>query len=222
MKIKTNALGLIVFFFISQALYSQDSEPQPIKNPPVTAEALFGTRGMAFQMITNKKFQTLPRFGFFSVTNLVGEWDQRQVNDYMTQGNLTYRLAKGLDVVSGFHVTNVTGFRPTAGLMYTYATPELLLVLSPRADLMADGVLEGLLLLEYRPKISSKMNFYSRIQALYGQSTGTGQHERSYIMARAGLSYHEFSVGLGANSDWYGPMKHYEENFGGFIILQLL
>lgn len=219
---KINFLGCIFLLCTSHRLQAQATDSSAVKNPPIAAEALLGTRGMAFQIITNKKFQTLPRLGFFSVTNLVGQWDQRQVNDYMTQGNLTYRIIKGLDVVSGFHATNVTGFRPTAGLMYTYANPEFLMVLSPRADLMKNGTVEGLLLIEYKPPISNTLQMYTRIQALYGQSTGAGLHERSYIMARAGITYHEFTLGLGTNLDWYGPTKHYEENFGGFILLQLL
>jgi len=76
---------------------------------------------------------------------------------------------------------------------------------------------EVMTLIEYKPKVNAALNFYSRIQGLYGFVPESNIHNRSYIMLRAGLSYREFSFGLGSNFDWYGPMKHSENNFGIFL-----
>lgn len=184
---------------------------------PINAE-IFGTnRGLAFQMIMDKKFQTIPKLGIFSVTSLVGEWNDNKINDYMTQSSLTYEVIKGLRFTGGFHVTPVKAMRPIAGILYTVATPTFLFVATSRIDFSKDTNLEGLVLFEYKPKINDQWNFYSKIQALYEYSTVIDLQTRSYFIARAGLSYKEFSFGLGSNIDYYGPEKHKENSFGGFI-----
>lgn len=42
-------------------------------------------------------------------------------------------------------------------------------------------------------------------------------HARSYIRARAGLMHGDITFGLGANFEYYGPLKHNENNIGGFV-----
>lgn len=36
-------------------------------------------------------------------------------------------------------------------------------------------------------------------------------------MLRAGITHKEFTFGLVPNFDWYGPVKHNENNFGVFF-----
>ena len=205
---------ILLISIISWNSYSQDEHP---KKPPINTEILLSNRGMTFQMIINKNFQTIPKLGFFSVTNLVGEWNTNQVNDYMTQASLTFEIAKGFKLSSGFHLTPVTGIRPSAGLIYSFANQNWLVVSNPRVDLAKDVNVEELLLVEYKPKINDKLHFYSRIQCLYGYNTSSHEHSRSYVNTRAGITYREFSFGAGTNIDYYGPMKHNENSFGGFV-----
>ncbi|MBW8359888.1 MAG: hypothetical protein K0M63_08835 [Weeksellaceae bacterium] len=42
-------------------------------------------------------------------------------------------------------------------------------------------------------------------------------HTRSY----AGLTYKEFAFGIGANMEYYGPLKHNENNIGGVLQVAL-
>lgn len=197
--------------------YAQQTNSDAVHNPPVNVEALFSNRGTTFQMITDKKFQSVPRLGFFSVTNLVGTWGTTSVDDYMTQASITVDIVKGLRLNGGFHVSNATGFRPTAGLIYSFANPDWLLIVYPRVDISKDANIEGLALVEYKPKVNEKWRFYSRLQGLYAQTMSIDKHARSYIVARAGLTYKEFTFGAGANIDYYGPTKHNENSFGGFL-----
>ncbi len=211
---KIQVIFILLISIISWNSYSQDEHP---KNPPINTEILLSNRGMTFQMIINKNFQTIPKLGFFSVTNLVGEWNTNQVNDYMTQASLTFEIAKGFKLSSGFHLTPVTGIRPSVGLIYSFANQNWLVVSNPRVDLAKDVNVEELLLVEYKPKINDKLHFYSRIQCLYGYNTSSHEHSRSYVNARAGITYKEFTFGAGTNIDYYGPMKHNENSFGGFV-----
>ena len=53
-------------------------------------------------MMINKKFKSI--MDFLSVTNLVGEWNQRTIDDYVSQENLTFCIVENLDFIGGFHV----------------------------------------------------------------------------------------------------------------------
>lgn len=212
---------VLTFFFVPHRLSAAMDSPPAINNPPVSTGTLFGNRGMYFQMLVNKKLQSAPRIGFFSVTSLVGEWDRQEISDLMTQGSVTFSLTSRLDFAAGFHVTPFTGFKPSAGLIYSYADPTWLLVINPRADLTNNGSIEGFTLLEYKPLISESWRFFSRLQVLYGFNPRSGDHARSYLVARAGLNYREFTFGVGANIDYYGPVRRNENNIGVFLSVQL-
>jgi len=181
----------------------------PIQNPPITVETLTGNRGTMYQLIVNKKFQSIPQLGFFSVTNGMASWKKEAMPDIMTQAHLTYTFLKGFDVTAGMQYTPVYGYRPVAGILYSYAQPDLLVIVNPKVDLAKDVATEVMGLVEYKPKLTPALDFYSRIQGLYGFVPKDNVHNRSYIMVRAGLSYKEFSFGLGSNFDWYGPMSHF-------------
>ncbi|SHH17536.1 hypothetical protein [Flavobacterium johnsoniae] len=190
---------------------------KPNTNPPINMESMAGSRGVMFQLLVNKKFQSIPKLGFFSVTNATAAWEKEMTPNIMTQAHFTYNLFKGLDLSSGMQYTPVYGFRPVAGLIYSYATQDILIILNPKVDLADDLATESLALLEYKPKINDKLNFYSRLQGMYGFIPESGIHNRSYIMLRAGLGYKEFAFGAASNFDWYGPIKHNENNFGVFV-----
>lgn len=207
--------ALLLSLCVTASLKAQET-PHLVKNPPINVESFFSDRGVGYQMIVNKKLQGIPLLGFFGVTNLVGEWNQQAVRDYMTQGNLTYEIVKGLNLLGGFHVTNVSGFRPTVGLMYTFKSPELLVVVNPRIDVSSDAVVEGFSLIEYRPRMNDHWHFYTRLQGLYGHTTSLDFHARSYIVARLGVSYKTITFGVGTNLDRYGPMKQAINSYGVF------
>lgn len=214
---KINHVFIVLLCIISGNAYSQEKIEIPVINPPINTELLFSNRGIAFQMIIDKKFKSIPKLGVFSVTSLVGEWDDDKINDYMTQSSLTYEIVKGLKLAGGFHVTPVKGMRPIAGLIYTKANPNWLFVVNSRIDFSKDTNVEGMFLVEYKPKINDKWRFYSRAQALYEYSTVIDMQTRSYVMTRAGLSYKEITFGIGTNVDYYGPEKHNENSIGGFL-----
>jgi hypothetical protein len=211
--------AIIATVFSISSIHAQNENKDKnstFQNPPIAIEAVAGTRGVMYQLLVNKKFISVPRLGFFSVTNANAAWEKEVTPDIMTQAHLTYSVFKGLDVTSGMQYSPVYGFRPVAGLIYSYATQDLLVIVNPKVDIADDLASEGLALIEYKPKINQKFNFYSRIQGLYGFVPKSGDHNRSYIMLRAGLSYKESSFGAAANFDWYGPIKHNENNFGVF------
>lgn len=201
--------------------FGQEGPALRVQNPPLNMEMLVGSRGLSYQMIVNKKFQSVPRLGFFSVMNFQTDWKSSEMKDYMMQGNLTFEIIKGLDISSGFIWVPFQGIRPSAGVMYTYANPTWLVVANPRIDLTKDTNGEVLALAEYKPQLNENLKLYTRLQGLYTQNVSNDYHARSYIMARAGVTLGDVTFGVGANFDFYGPQKITDKNIGGFVQVNL-
>lgn len=221
MMIIRNGLLLGLVLLMSWSLYAQEGTEKAVAatppNPPVNMEAVMGTNGMAYQLMVNKKLKSAPKFGFFSITSVLSDWKKGPYDGIMTQGLLTYRVLKGLDVVGGFHYANVTGARPSVGVIYSSVFKDFLLVANPRIDLHDDAITETMVFLEYKPDLSAKWKLYSRVQGLYGFSVDSKDHARSYVVGRLGVSTKEFNFGAAANFDWFGPFKGNQNNFGVFV-----
>jgi len=201
--------------------FAQEEKSEKILNPPVTIEVLTGDVGIASQMIINKSFRLVPRLGFFSVTNISSKWNETTSKDAMSQANITFEIVKGLRLFGGMHYTPTTGLRPTSALMYTLNYKSLLLSIGPRIDLSKNSNAEGFIMAEYKPEINENWKIYSRVQGLYAQNLNSGEHARSYLMLRLGLSYKDIRFGFGANWDAYGPEKQSKQNYGIFLAVSI-
>lgn len=213
-------LGIALFLYAFSANGQEPTAPA-VNNPPIFMETFVGDRALAYQMIINKKLQSVPKLGFFGVTNLQPEWGEPKMDDYMLQGNLTYSIIRGVDLSSGFIWNPIDGIRPSAGAIFSYGNPKLLTVVNPRIDLSKNANFDALVLVEYKPIINEKLNLYTRLQGLYTHNLGHDFHSRSYVMLRTGLTYKDITFGAAANFDWYGPMKINKNNFGGFVAVNL-
>lgn len=213
-------LGTALFMSVLSTKAQETTTPVT-KNPPIFMETFAGDRALAYQMIINKKLQSVPKLGFFGVTNIQPEWREPKMNDYMLQGNITYSIIRGIDLSGGFIWNPIDGIRPSAGVIFSYGNQDLLAVVNPRVDLSKNANFDALALIEYKPKLTEKLNIYTRLQGLYTHNLGYDFHTRSYIMLRAGLTYKDITFGAAANLDWYGPMKTNQNNFGGFVAVNL-
>lgn len=191
-------------------------------NPPVIFEALAGNKGFASQMTINKTFEGSKKLGFFSVANISSKWTEDNSKDAMIQANITFEVIKDIRLVAGSHYTPTTGFRPTAGFMYSRNFNDFLLVVNPRCiGFSKNSIAEGFIMAEYKPKISENWNLYSRVQGLYSETIRDGEHARSYLMLRLGVSHKFITFGAGANFDSYGPFKESKQNYGIFASARL-
>ncbi len=220
-RVLKRVILLPLFLLPSFLLNGQETPPSTVKNPPIFVELFAGNRALAYQVTINKKFQSAPKFGFFGATNLQPEWGNSVIEDYMLQGKLTYSVVKGVDLAGGFIWNPVDGIRPSAAATFSYATPKVVAIFNPRVDIAKDPNFELFSMLEYKPKLSNKLTLYTRAQGIYTHNFGYGDHSRSYIMVRAGISYKDFTFGAATNFDWYGPTKIYKNNFGGFVAVNL-
>lgn len=207
---------------LSKTAVQYEVETTPQKSPPIPIEAFAGNKGLVFQMILNKSFGQKSRFGFFTVTNFVGDYaDQNQQNQFLSQSFLTANLWKGFYINAGVSLNYMTGFRPSAGLQYVFAKRNFLAVILPRIDLTQTKNFETFGLVEYQPKFNKEWGLYTRIQSLFNQNTQLNFHDRSYVWLRLGASYKNFQFGWGMNIDYYGPAKLNENSFGAFLRTEL-
>ncbi len=173
-------------------------------------------------MTVSRHFSSKTRFGFFNVTNFIGDYaTTAQHNEYLSQAFVTVDIWKGFAVNAGGAMQSVTGFRPSAGIQYVYASQRILALVLPRFDLTQTHNFETFALLEYKPKFSPQWGLYTRAQGLYNYNSDLGFHERSYAWLRVGVSYKQYAFGLGANFDFYGPAKVNQNSFGGFVRAEL-
>jgi len=212
---------IILFLLTAFSIFAKAQELTKVKNPPVLMEGLVGSRGFSYQLVADKKFQSLPRLGYYGVVNFQTDWGESKIGDYMLQGHLTYTIVKGVNAEAGFFANPVDGIRPSAGLIYTYGNPEVFILANPRFDIAKNPNAELFALAEYKPKLTEKLNLYTKIQGLYCHNLGYDFHSRSYLWLRAGLTIKEFSFGLAGNIDFYGPAKHNENNLGIFLLVNL-
>ncbi|MEJ2881447.1 hypothetical protein [Pedobacter sp. GR22-6] len=217
--LKIKNLLTILLSMTSQVIFSQ--ELPKLKNPPVILETMVGSRGTYAQMMISKKFHSIPNLGIFTVNSIIGEWGQNRVDDMMMQGHVTYGIYKGFTVNAGFHYTPMTGMRPTAGVMYTFASPLWTIVLFPRTDISSTPDMEMFGMVEHKPKINQKINLYSRVQGMYVNNPKSYLHQKSGIAIRTGVTYREFTFGAAFSSDWYGQERKQKSNLGGFLSLAL-
>ncbi|MCZ2100009.1 MAG: hypothetical protein LC107_00550 [Chitinophagales bacterium] len=218
MHILGRYIPVILITFLCGNLFAQDDQ---IPNPPITVESFFGDRAHTYQLIFIKKMQSVPRIGFLGISNFQAEWGAPLINDYVHQGNITCSVGAGFDINAGFIWDPISGIQPSAGFMYTYANPELLIVSNPRVDVAKKANADMLVLVEYTPEISEKFRLYTRDQGLYGYNFSYESHTRSYLMLRAGLTYKDITIGLAKDFDYFGPEKILLHNIGGFIRLEL-
>ncbi|MBN9336301.1 MAG: hypothetical protein J0I88_00390 [Chryseobacterium sp.] len=216
---KKKSTILILFLIISNFIKAQ--EASKIQNPPVIMEGLVGSRGFSYQLVADKKFQSIPRLGYYTVVNFQTDWGESKIGDYMLQGHLTYTILKGLNAEAGFFANPVDGIRPSAGFIYTYANSKVFVLANPRVDIAKNPNAELFALAEYKPELNEKLNLYTKIQGLYCHNLDYDFHSRSYVWLRAGLTVKEFTFGLAGNFDFYGPEKYNKNNLGVFLMVNL-
>lgn len=216
-------ITILIFKSLTSSAQEGHSTTQPgIVIPPVPIETFATDDKLSFLMIVNKPIADSKKFSFFNVTSFKANYENvQQENEFLTQGLIQYELVKGLNLAAGATQHYRFGFRPTAGLNYTFANRKFLFVLLPRFDLTEDYNFETFSLFEYKPQLTEKLGLYTRVQGLYNWNTEQDFHDRSYIYFRVGLSYKSFQFGVGADFDTYGPMKISTEGYGLFLRTQL-
>lgn len=212
-----NIKSQIVIFFLP-IVFSQITYGQENKVTPTPVELNIGNNRFGLQFLMNKKFSDESKFSFLSVTSFESSYNNDINNlDFINNSQIGYEIYKGFGIASGLSVNRVSGLTPTIGLEYVISIRKFLLVITPSYQFGKNKNIVGLVIIEYKPKLTEKLNLYTRFQTLYNYNTNQNQHERSYLQIRLGIGIGDFKFGLATNLDYYGANKIYKDNYGIFL-----
>ncbi len=222
-KVQSAKQGYFFFLLCSllfaSAAFAQDNHP-PL--PPLPVEATFGTNRLHFQAVINRPVSANGKLSFFNLsTGAVDYSNTASETEIVVVNNLTYALFGNIKVTGGAEWHYKLGLVPQLGLQYFKANRTWLVLVNPSINLQPSKSTATIGIVEYKPALSQKAQLYTRAQVLYIQSLQDGLHARSALMLRAGVTQGKFTIGLGANFDYYGPMKMEKDNVGLFTRLAL-
>jgi hypothetical protein len=211
-------LPFTILIFCSVVVFGQDHAPLP----PLPVEATFGTNRLHFQAVINRPVSANGKLSFFNLsTGAVDYSNTASETEIVVVNNLTYALFGNFKVTGGAEWHYKLGLVPQLGLQYFKANRTWLVLVNPSINLQPSKSTATIGIVEYKPALSQKAQLYTRAQVLYIQSLQDGLHARSALMLRAGVTQGKFTIGLGANFDYYGPMKMEKDNVGLFTRLAL-
>jgi hypothetical protein len=201
---------------MAQGLDQAPAAPVPVE--PIPVELVIGHNRFGFQFVMNKKFSPSSRFSFLNANIFASDYNNSRDNlDLVAVAQIGYDLYKGFGPTVGLSVNSVAGLSPTAGVQYVFVNRKILLVLTPTIEVSESNNIQGLIIGEYRPTLSSKVDLFSRVQALYNYDTNNEFHQRSYIQLRLGAGIGKYQFGPAMNLDYYGPEKVFKGNYGAFV-----
>lgn len=220
---RPKVFGIVLLFvaaFIAQGVKAQEPVANAPHSAPIPVEIFLGTKGWTSQVIVDKKLTPNSKFGFFGLSFLKADYDNAEfLRESINLAFLKYDLFKNVSILSGAEFNSQWGFRPYAGAQYAYHSRNFMGVVNSGFQLTETKNFESLAIAEYRPTIKGAWSLYTHVQGLYSQNTEIGEHDRSFLYSRLGVSYKTFSFGLALDNDWYGYglMKISNHQFGIFI-----
>ena len=188
------------------------------KKSPIPIETMFGTKKINYLSIVNLPLGAHSPFGYFGVMTISAPYHTNDGNNEFVFSNaLTYKLSNTLFATGGLQYHFLKGIVPYSGFQFLSANPRWLFVISPGIAFLPNTSFQSVGIVEYKPKLSNKLRLYTRFQGIYNFKVNNGQHERSLVYIRTGLTLKGTSLGFGFNWDFYGSTKTKHENLGIFI-----
>jgi hypothetical protein len=197
-------------------LYSQS------RSAPIPVEIFLGNQALFSQTVVKRKFAPNSSFSYFSLGSYTAAYtNELSDNNLILINQVSYNIGKGFGIMAGGEINSKVGFSPIFGPQHNYTSENFLAVTILSIFVNSDKDLKLFGLYEYKPKINTKLSFYSRLQFVYNQNLNEGLHNRSYVYLRAGLKIADVIFGLAANLDQFGPAKAFKENYGLFVRYEL-
>ena len=141
-----------------------------------------------------------------------GSGKKGKKDEFMNQSYLVYKLSDKVAIKSGLFYTNVGGYQPSIALQFRWKWKNMLLLLSPRANVSRVQAYELFSLLEYKNGADKKLPIVLRYQGM--SSVGVKGHNRSYQAFRIGMQVKKNQLGAGITLDEFGKETPVYSNFG--------
>ncbi|MBS1755529.1 MAG: hypothetical protein JST34_15925 [Bacteroidetes bacterium] len=212
---------LICAAFCTQNLFAQDSTVN-FQPKTVSVEEMVGDKRQFLQLMVNKVFVEKKKIGLLSISSYAADYkDSLSNNEFQNTTLIYHHLFKGISINSGASFTSIEGLKNFIGLQYMFQGKTFSLIYIPSYYFIKNHKFSNIALIEYRPSINDKWSLYSRLQLHYNHDLKHGNHFRSYVYSRLGLTHKYFSFGLAHNYDRYGANKNVKNNYGLFLKLSL-
>ena len=207
--------------FAAQGIDAQDS--LGVSKPKlVTVEDFVGNRRQYFQLMVHKTFAGRKRLGLLSISAYAADYhNDNSKSEYLNTTLLYHRLYKGFGLHAGATFTSHKGWKPFVGLQYMMQRKSFSLIYQPSYYFLHTYKVAHIAVIEYKPAIHARWAIYTYAQLHYSYDLEQKEHFRSYVYSRLGVSYGNVSFGLAHNLDRYGAAKNTENNYGGFVKLNL-
>jgi hypothetical protein len=204
-------LLIIIAFFLTR--FESNAQGIPV-------EVLVGNEAINTQIILNKKFSKNSKAGFFGIVNFNMPHDKNDpiFRYHIILANVYYGLTKNIRVFGG-GFSNKIDYGASAGIQAVFPSKNSFLMIHNRHSLVKNYASEFMIIYEYRPKISDKLNLYTRAQ-LMGE-TDFKEFKRGFQMLRLGIGNEKIQYGLGVTFDQFGNLPIKYENYGLFIRTEL-
>lgn len=186
---------------------------------PMQMEVMGGNNYLFYQHNLSKQFAG-SSFGVKHIASMVGWYNSKEEiggkpHEFMNQVYLSVKLNSYFTLMGGTFFTAVTGMRGSSAVQFAVKRPNLLVIVTPRADIIEKGAFDVFSLIEYTPYLTDSISLYIRFQSMF--NFGPENHNRSYQQLRVGLLKKKTQVGLALNLDQYGERMDLYYNFGFFI-----
>lgn len=212
---------LFVAAFSIRQVQAQDST-KVFSPQTVAVEEMVGDKRQFLQLLVNKVFVEKKKIGLLSISSYAADYkDNLSNNEFQNITLIYHHLFKGISINSGVSFTSLEGLKNFVGLQYIYQSKSFSLLYLPSYYFMNSHKISNTALIEYKPPISKNWSLYTRLQVHYNHNLETGNHFRSYVYSRLGLTYKYLSFGLGHNFDRYGANATIKNNYGVFLKLSL-
>ena len=181
------------------------------KAQPIVAESFVGINHYKYQHMFMRPFLPQGRFGYFNSSSLQFFYDSKRQTEAMTQSYITYKLSPVFTAGAGTFYATGAGFRPSLALQVAQRKNDFFYLFFPRVDYQKSVSFELMTLMEYRPKITEGLHFYSRLNAMcnYGP-----HHNRSFQNVVVGIDWKNTQVGVGLTLDEWGEEIQMQRNWG--------
>ena len=206
---------MLLMLLASLQLFAQNKPA-----PPVGVELLLGHERSSFKVSMNKPIAG--PFRYMNITIATGYYDSdKSKTELVMINSAIYQFHANVGVSAGLDYHFLKGIVPSVGVHFTHGDPVWRVMFIPFINFRPDVNSENVLLLEYKPRINDTFKLYTSALALYNQNLSLGEHDRSFLQVRLGLTHRNFTFGAGTNIDYYGSQKSNENTYCAFLMVDI-
>ncbi|WP_299159301.1 hypothetical protein [uncultured Tenacibaculum sp.] len=191
MRIK---ITCILLFLLSQTLYCQ--------NVSIPIEVFSSVDNFYYQHSFYKTIGN-SKFSFFNLSSIKKSYDEESKNNsYLFRNQLFYKIHKHWNLGLTGELTNKEA-KIRLGIQYLLKNKKLIVSIYSNITVSDIASFVNMLYLEYKPKISDKVKFYSRFQIQ--TTTYFGKNIKYSNLYRIGIEFKSIKMGIGM--PWFNPFS---------------